>query len=356
MTWLRKTLLTVFVVYVLRGLLSSLPGPVAWGLSLAGGALVLLAFHFRKRAPNAPANPPPSHFGAGQGNRLQEALGSGYRVKERLGAGAFGTVYVVEDLTLERELAIKVLDVIDRDTVARFQREAVILAHLRHPNLVPVYFVGSGPDLQFTVMPRIKGPNLRWLLTRHSPLGIETVTSVVLDLAAGLDEAHQAGVIHRDVKPENVLLDVEHRAALLADFGIAKILQPLPAGEEVVIGTLIGTPEYMSPEQCSGGAITSATDVYSLACVVYEMLAGAPPFSGPSVWEVFQMHRDTPAPSLRARGLDIPLELEATVLRGLAKAPGDRFVGAGAFARAVAGSSALPTTPGAWYPLIDLPR
>jgi len=356
MIWFRRILPAVLVVYVLRALLSSLPEPVAWWLSLAGGASVFLALHRRKRLPTAMAPASPGRLDAGQRGRLQRALGSDYVVKERLGAGAFGTVYAVQDLRLERELAIKVLDVIDPDTVTRFRREAVILAHLRHPNLVPVYFVGSGPDLLFTVMPRIKGPNLRWLLTHHPQLGLEIVSSVVVDLAAGLDEAHQARVIHRDVKPENVLLDAEHRAALLTDFGIAKILQPVEARDGASVGTLIGTPEYMSPEQCSSGAITGATDVYSLACVVYEMLIGSPPFSGESPWDVFRMHQTSPAPSLRARRPDIPLELEGCVLQGLAKRPADRFSSAGDFARAVARSTGVPTTGGAWYPLIGLTR
>lgn len=263
-------------------------------------------------------------------DRLQAALGAHYRVKHMIGAGAFGAVFEVQDRALHRILAVKILRHGEPDQVVRFQREAVILANLRHPHIVPLYFVGAAERLPFIVMPRLQGHNLRAVIERQGQLALEEIFRITSEVSSALDAAHAARVVHRDVKPENIFLDGTGQRVQLTDFGIAKVVAIV--GEGNAVGTIIGTAEYMSPEQCSGTAIDGRSDVYSLGCVVYEMLTGVPPFTGDLPLEVFRKHIFDKPPDLCLRRSQIPREVENSVLKALAKSPEDRFPTAGAFA------------------------
>lgn len=206
--------------------------------------------------------------------RLQRALGPHYQVKEVIGEGAFGVVYAVRDLPLERDLAIKVLHTPTMDLLIRFGREARILGKLRHPNIVPVHFVGAAEGIPYMVMPRIVGENLRSLIRRNHRLRVDMALEIAIAVCSALQTAHSAGIVHRDVKPDNILLEGEECRVQVMDFGIAKILE-----NRTVVGTLIGTVEYMSPEQFTQDPqIDGRSDVYSMGCVLYKMLAGRPRF------------------------------------------------------------------------------
>ena len=214
-------------------------------------------------------------------DRLQVALGEGYELRGVIGQGGFGTVYAAWDVGLEREVAIKVLrsDLYRTpDLIARFKREARAVAQLRHPNIVPVYSVGEAGGLTYFVMPLIKGSSLRDILESEGQLPIGESQRIVTEAAKALEAAHRAGIVHRDVKPENILLEGEDRHVQLMDFGIAKVA----ASDEVGLtgtGLIVGTPQYMSPEQASGEReLDIRSDIYSLGVVAYRLLGGKLPF------------------------------------------------------------------------------
>ncbi|MEX2178502.1 MAG: serine/threonine-protein kinase [Gemmatimonadaceae bacterium] len=267
---------------------------------------------------------------AGDPRRLQEVLGPAYEVRGSLGEGTFGVVHEVYDRPLRRTLAVKVLKTPTRDLLDRFGQEAQILAALRHPNIVPLHFVGAHGGIAFMVMPKLAGIPLRDGMRR----GVELAqwVTVATQVASALDLAHDSGVIHRDIKPENIFLEHSGLASVM-DFGIAKIVQP--NGPLRTSSTVIGTPEYMSPEQIQGvGSIDRRADVYSLGCVVHELTCGSVPFRrgrGSTQTVLVQQVRD-PAPPLRSLRQDVPPRYEAAVLRALSKQPEDRFPTAGAFA------------------------
>jgi eukaryotic-like serine/threonine-protein kinase len=267
---------------------------------------------------------------AGDPRRLQEILGQAYEVRRPLGEGTFGVVHEVYDRPLNRLLAIKVLKTPTRDLLTRFGLEAEILAQLRHPNIVPLHFVGSQRGVAFMVMPKLSGIPLRNALQRGVPLA-EWVR-ITTQVASALDLAHDGGVIHRDIKPENIFMETTGQASVM-DFGIAKIVQP--DGPLRTASTVIGTPEYMSPEQIQGdGAIDRRADVYSLGCLVHEMVSGSVPFrrGRQQTQTVLVQHIQQPPPPLRGARDDVPARFEAAVLRALAKQREDRFPTAGAFA------------------------
>ena len=261
------------------------------------------------------------------------ALGKGYRVEELIGRGGYAVVFRVHDERLDRKLAAKTLipQLIPNDEIAeRFRREARTAARLTHPNIVPIYFVGTEEGAPCYVMPLVEGETLAARIRREGQLPIPVALGVARDLAAALDFAHQSGVVHRDVKPDNILLEIASGRSLLMDFGIAKALQQ---GAPITIsGVVIGTPHYMSPEQAAAEReVDGRTDVYSLGVVIFEMLAGAPPYEARNAQALVMQHVSAPIPSLAARRPEISPEFDAAMAQALAKDPHQRFMTAGEF-------------------------
>jgi eukaryotic-like serine/threonine-protein kinase len=225
----------------------------------------------------------------------------------------------------------------------RFVRETAIAARLNHPHVLPLFDsglleAGTGEPVLYYALPYVDGHSLRERLRTQPPLPIAAAVAIALQVAEALDHAHERGIVHRDIKPENVLLAGEH--AFVADFGIALALD-VAGGERLTrTGLSLGTPAYMSPEQATTGRIDGRSDLYSLACMLYEMLAGQPPFTGATAQAVLARHATHGVPSLRALRLSVPPGVEQVIARALAKRPEDRFATGGAFAAALA---AAPT-------------
>lgn len=275
--------------------------------------------------------------------RLQQALGDEYTVGSLLGQGGFAAVFRVRDASLNRDVAVKVLDVDVSPSSAlaeRFLREAQTIARLEHPNIVPIYKVGKQGDVLYIVMRCVDGPSLRQLLATQKRLSVGDAARIARQVADALAYAHGHGVVHRDVKPDNILLDRSGHV-LVTDFGIAKAAQAASAPRLTTEGMIIGTPQYMSPEQASGDQVDGRSDLYSLGIVLYQMLAGAPPFDGDSAASILAKQLTaTPAPIRRLRS-DVPEALAAVLERMLAKEPARRFQTAGEVSRALV--EALPT-------------
>jgi len=253
--------------------------------------------------------------------RLATALGGRYRVDREIGSGGMATVYAAHDLRHDREVAIKVLqpDVASNIGADRFLGEIRTTARLNHPNILPLFDSGDADGLLFFVMPLVEGQTLRQRLDRESPLPLDAVLAIGNDLCSALDHAHRQGVIHRDIKPENILL--QDGRAVLADFGIALAATP----DDVRLtgsGIAVGTPAYMSPEQVLGErALDARSDIYSVGTVLYEMLAGVPPFTGATVQAVIaRTLTEQPVPPSRHR-TGIPAHVDAAVLAALEKDP-----------------------------------
>ena len=264
-------------------------------------------------------------------DRIREAVADRYTVERELGRGGMAVVYLARDLRYERRVAIKVLrpELTVSLVTDRFLREIQIAAQLQHPLVVPLYDSGGTDELLWYVMPFVEGETLRARLEREKQLSLEDALSITRDAAEALQCAHQHGFVHRDIKPENILLSGGH--ALVADFGIARALTRA-AGEGTSSGVAIGTPAYMSPEQASGSLeIDARSDVYSLGCVLYEMLAGEPPFTGPTPQAVIARHLSEHVPSLTIVRTGLSGALQRVVERSLAKVPVDRFADAKTF-------------------------
>jgi DNA-binding SARP family transcriptional activator len=274
------------------------------------------------------------------------AAGERYRIEREVGRGAVATVYLARDLKHNRQVALKVLrpELIGSVEARRFLREISIAASLYHPNIIQLYdsgvFEGPGrPSGPFYVMPYVAGESLRERMARDVQLAPAIAVPVAIQIAKALAHAHEHGIVHRDVKPENILLEGEH--VLVADFGIAHALESSGGEKLSQTGIVLGTPTYMSPEQAVGGAtVDERSDIYSLGCVVYEMLAGEPPFGGRSTQAVLARHAADPVPPLRTVCPAVSSELEAAVLRALEKAPAQRYQSASAFAQALGGLQA----------------
>ena len=285
--------------------------------------------------------------------RLNAALAGRYAVERELGSGGMATVYLADDLKHRRQVAVKVL----RPELAaaigpdRFLREIEIAAKLNHPHILALYDSGRADEFLFYVMPYVKGQSLRHRLHREKPLPIEEAIAVTRDAALALDHAHAQGVIHRDVKPENILL--YEGEAMVADFGIALALSGASEGGQgqggqrlTERGVWVGTPEYMSPEQALGEqSLDARSDVYSLGCVLYELLAGEPPYTGPTAQAVIAKRLAGPAPGVRRLRATVPGGVEQALLKALATVPADRFVSAAAFAEALTQPRAVRPTP-----------
>jgi serine/threonine-protein kinase len=269
----------------------------------------------------------------GQIDRLKTALADRYAIERELGAGGMATVYLAEDLKHRRAVAVKVL----RPELAaaigpeRFLREIEITARLDHPHILPLLDSGEADGFLFYIMPYVQGESLRDRLNREKQLPIDDAIQIAREVADALDFAHQQDVVHRDIKPENVLLGAGH--ARVADFGIARALSAAGGDRLTETGAAIGTPHYMSPEQASGGQqVDGRTDIYALACVLYEMLGGDPPFTGSSAQAVLTRKVVDQVPSLRTLRDTVSEPVEGVVMKALAKAPADRHGTAGQMA------------------------
>src|SRR3989441_783421 len=276
--------------------------------------------------------------------RLDAALAGRYAIERELGSGGMATVYVAEDLKYHRTVAVKVLrpelaSVLGPDRVLR---EVEIAAKLNHPHILALYDSGEADGLLFYVMPYVKGESLRHKLERERQLPIDEALRITRQVASALGHAHDQGVIHRDVKPENILL--YEGEAMVADFGIALAVSAAASERLTETGLVVGTPEYMSPEQALGEReLHARSDVYSLGCVLYEMLAGEPPYTGPTAQAVIAKRLTDPVPAVRRLRDAVPAGVERALMGALARVPADRFASAGAFAEALA-------TPGAGRP------
>lgn len=271
-------------------------------------------------------------------DELRTALADRYRLIAEAGRGGMATVYRAEDLKHRREVAIKVLSPELSSTIGedRFSREIHIAARLQHPHILPVHDSGEAGRRLYYVMPFVEGESLRARLRRESQLPLEDAVAITLEIAGALGYAHSRGVVHRDIKPENVLLEQGH--AVLADFGIA--LATADSGEKLTqTGTSVGTATYMSPEQFAGAEVDARSDVYSLGCMLYEMLVGEVPFTGPSMMAIMARHTMEQVPSIRVVRPSVPDEVEDAVYRALEKVPADRFQSMDEFRRALTGGA-----------------
>jgi len=269
--------------------------------------------------------------------RLQAALGPGFELRDLIGRGGFGGVYAAWDRSLERDVAVKALrhDLFPTPVVLeRFQREAKALAQLRHPHVLPVYEVGSGDGVAYMVMPFIRGETLGDMLRRGHRIPMAEAVRITIEVARALDAAHRAGIVHRDVKPDNILIEGPDRHAVLSDFGVAKA----GASELTGTGIAIGSPQYMSPEQAAAEKeIDARSDIYSLGVVAYEMLAGRRPHEAGSLQRLLVLQLTTdPVPIARLEP-GLPAQVDAAVMRALAREPEARWASAADLATALTG-------------------
>ncbi|HEX6617329.1 MAG TPA: serine/threonine-protein kinase [Gemmatimonadales bacterium] len=293
--------------------------------------------------------------------RLRAALGPRYVLERELGEGGMAVVYLAHDTRHNRPVAIKVVrtELTGTMGIDRFLREIEVAARLQHPHILPVFDSGVVDDdgrggLPYFVMPFVAGQTLRQRLTREPRLPVDEAVLIAGEVADALACAHGEGVVHRDIKPENILLSGGH--ALVADFGVAKALergaaQPAvaPRAQLTRVGFAVGTPQYMSPEQATGrDEVDARTDQYSLACVLYEMLSGEPPFTGPTPRSVVARSMTAPRPRITKHRPEAPPGLERVLLRAMALDPAERFPDMAAFGAAL--RSALDRTVAGWGP------
>ena len=286
-------------------------------------------------------------------NPLAEALRDRYALERVLGRGGMATVYLARDLKYDRLVALKVLD---PDVAAslgpeRFQREIRVAARLQHPHVLSVYDSGEAAGRLWFSMPYVRGESLRERLRREGILPIDEALRITRQAGQALSYAHKEGVVHRDVKPENLLL-TEDGSTLVADFGIARAAESQSDQRLTEIGVALGTPAYMAPEQSSGdGVVDARADQYALAATCHEMLTGAPPFTGSSSHDLIVRRFTTPAPKVRTSRPEVSPEVEEVLHRALALRPGDRFASIAEFGTALGGghftTDPTPIAPGA---------
>jgi serine/threonine-protein kinase len=256
-------------------------------------------------------------------------------------------VYLAEDLKHGRPVAIKVLhpDLSSALGAERFRREIDFAARLTHPNILPLHDSGQADGLLYYVMPYVEGESLRDRLTRDRQLPMEDAIRIAREVAEALSHAHAFGIVHRDIKPENILLAAGH--AVVSDFGIARVVEAAGSERLTATGLAVGTPAYMSPEQAAGDrAVDGRADIYSLACVAYEMLGGEPPFTGPSPQAVMARHAMDPLPPLRTLRPTVSEGVDRVLAKAMAKVPADRFTTAIQFAEALERAHATGEAPG----------
>ncbi len=283
--------------------------------------------------PGVPARTMPT--GAIEISRIRSALADRYQVEHVLGEGGMATVYQAEDLKHRRKVAVKVMRPELAETLGaeRFLREVEIAAKLSHPHILPVYDSGAADGVLYYVMPVVEGESLPARLAREKQLPVEEALRLAREVAEAMAYAHERGFVHRDIKPANILISAGH--ALVADFGIARAME----GDGKVLtqtGLAIGTPQYMSPEQASGAAdLDGRSDIYALGCVLYEMIAGEPPFTGPTAQAVIARSITETPRSLSSTRQALSPAVDSTVMKALAKTPADRYATAGAMVTAL---------------------
>ena len=283
--------------------------------------------------------------------RLTRALGTSYTLEGEIGRGGMGVVFNARDERLKRQVAVKVLppDLAFREEIRlRFLREAETAARLSHPHIVPIHSVGEGPDgLVYFVMAYVDGESLGAKLKRRGRLPPDEARRIMLETADALGAAHAFGIIHRDVKPDNILLEGSRGRVVVTDFGIAKALSSTTGSTTLTAtGVAIGTPHYMSPEQAAGDReIDGRSDIYSLGVVAYQMLAGELPFQAPTVPGILMKQITERAPLVTDRRPEVPEDLAACVMRSLEKDPEDRWPTADALRRALEARSATMHKP-----------
>jgi TolB-like protein/Flp pilus assembly protein TadD len=266
--------------------------------------------------------------------RLQDALAGRYRIERTLGRGGMATVFLAEDCKHHRRVAIKVLDPEVAVDIGpeRFLREIETVARLTHPHILPLHDSGAADGLLFYVMPHVEGRSLRDRLTREKQLPLEDALRLTREVAGALSYAHGQGLVHRDIKPENILLEEGH--AVVADFGVAQAIAAVGEGRLTRSGGSVGTPSYMSPEQVAGGSVDARSDVYALGCVLYEMLAGQAPFTGPTAESIVFQQLNASPPRVTLLRPSTPGWVEQVISKALAKTPADRYAAVAEFADA----------------------
>src|ERR1041385_3251428 len=265
----------------------------------------------------------------------QTLLGERYRLEREIGRGGMAVVWLAHDLKMSRDVAIKVLlgELAFAMGPERFRREIDVVSRLSHPYILAIDDFGEYDGHLYYVMPFISGETIHKRLERERQLPLQDALRIAYQVAAALDYAHKQGIVHRDIKPENILL--QNGEALVADFGIARAITEGGGAKLTSTGVTLGTPTYMSPEQAMADpGIDGRSDIYSLGCVLYEMLAGRPPFSGPTAQSIIARHALDEVPSLTIVRGTVPEEVEDVVLQALAKLPADRFATAGDMAEA----------------------
>src|SRR5262245_28039877 len=303
-----------------RLLIENAPNRVLGNLNDAGGWAVVV---------NWPRSFPNWRLPLTLRDELTSALAAHYRLEHELGRGGFATVFLAQDLRHDRPVALKVLHPEVAATLGseRFKQEIRLAARLQHPHILGVYDSGDADGHLWFTMPFVEGESLRQRLDRERQIGLDEALRITREAADALEYAHRHGVVHRDIKPENILLSDRH--ALVGDFGIARAIGSSGLTQT---GVTVGTPAYMSPEQASGGEVDTRTDIYALGCVLYEMLVGEAPFSGPNTVAVLsRIMTETPRP-VRATRPTTPVGVEAAVSRAMARVPADRFASAADFA------------------------
>ncbi len=274
---------------------------------------------------------------------VHETLGQ-FEILHELGRGGMAMVYLAHDISLNRKVAIKVMSPalgVDPDMAERFIREAQTSASLSHPNIIQVYAVKQTPDISYFVMKFISGRPLDSLMEEVGPMNCTMAQTILTQVAAGLGYGHKKGIVHRDVKPGNVMID-EDGWAIVTDFGIAKVEE---ASSLTQTGAAIGTPSYMSPEQLVAGDVTGASDQYSLGVMAYEMMTGRKPFEGDSVMSIMYGHVHEPPPPFQEEFPDVTPELHATIMRMLEKMPENRFESMDALVAALGAGQLSPDDP-----------
>jgi serine/threonine-protein kinase len=289
--------------------------------------------------------------------RLRTALAGRYAIDREVGSGGMARVYLADDLRHRRKVAIKVLkpELTEAFGPERFLREIETSASLRHPHILPLFDSGDTGDSLFFVMPFVEGESLRTRIDRDRQLPVDEAIQIATEIADALSYAHARGIIHRDIKPENILLEGGH--AVVADFGIARALRAAHDPSLTQTGTSLGTPRYMSPEQASGERdVDGRADLYSLACTLFEMLAGQPPFAGPTFERMIYQHMVEPPPPISRFRAGVPGHVSTAIDRALAKNPADRFATTAAFAQALRTRAVdAPATPSvAVLPFLNL--